>query len=88
MEPTTTGMIATNGVELWVETYGAASDPGVVLISGADSPGSRWDLELVRLLVHEQLRVVRFDNRDCGLSTKIDPDELYTLDDMAAMSWG
>jgi pimeloyl-ACP methyl ester carboxylesterase len=76
-------MIATNGVDLWVETFGAATDPGVVLISGADSPGSRWDLELVRLLVHEQLRVVRFDNRDCGLSTKIDPDELYTLDDMA-----
>ena len=83
MEPTTSGLIDTNGVELWVETYGAAKDPAVVLISGADSPGSRWDLGLVDALVRARLRVVRFDNRDCGLSTKIDPDELYTLDDMA-----
>ncbi|MEO5842527.1 MAG: alpha/beta hydrolase [Acidimicrobiales bacterium] len=83
MEPTTTGLIATNGVELWAETYGAPAEPAVVLISGADSPGSRWDLDLVAALVRAHFRVVRFDNRDCGLSTKIDPDELFTLDDMA-----
>ena len=83
MEPTSAGLIATNGVELWVETFGTPRDPAVVLISGADSPGSRWDLALVHALGEHQLRVVRFDNRDCGLSTKIDPDELYTLDDMA-----
>ncbi|MEO8692552.1 MAG: alpha/beta hydrolase [Acidimicrobiales bacterium] len=83
MEPTTSGLIDTNGVELWAETYGAPGDPAVVLISGADSPGSRWDLDLVDALVRAHFRVVRFDNRDCGLSTKVDPDELYTLDDMA-----
>jgi pimeloyl-ACP methyl ester carboxylesterase len=83
MEPTTSGLIGTNGVELWVETFGAKGDPVVVLISGADSPGSRWDLDLVAALLGANLRVIRFDNRDCGLSTKIDPDELYTLDDMA-----
>ena len=83
MEPTTSGLIATNGVELWVETFGSSTDVAVVLISGADSPGSRWDLSLVDALVRAGLRVVRFDNRDCGLSTKIDPDELYTLDDLA-----
>ena len=83
MEPTTSGLIATNGVALWVESFGASTDVAVVLISGADSPGSRWDLGLVDALVRAGHRVVRFDNRDCGLSTKIDPDELYTLDDMA-----
>jgi pimeloyl-ACP methyl ester carboxylesterase len=83
MEPTTQGLIETNGVELWAETFGAAGDDAVVLISGADSPGSRWDIDLIRELVTAGYLVVRFDNRDCGLSTKIDPDELYTLDDMA-----
>jgi pimeloyl-ACP methyl ester carboxylesterase len=83
MEPTSSGLIATNGVELWVETFGSPHGEAVVLISGADSPGSRWDLGLVEALVREGFRVVRFDNRDCGLSTKIEPDELYTLDDMA-----
>ena len=83
MEPTTAGLIETNGVDLWVETFGAPGDPAVVLISGADSPGSRWDLGLVGAIVRARFRVVCFDNRDCGLSTKIDADELYTLDDMA-----
>ena len=83
MEPTTSGLIATNGVELWVETFGRSTDVAVVLISGADSPGSRWDLGLVDALAGGGFRVIRFDNRDCGLSTKIDPDELFTLDDMA-----
>jgi pimeloyl-ACP methyl ester carboxylesterase len=83
MEPTTSGLIPTNGIELWLETFGAPGADAVVLISGADSPGSRWDLGLVDALVAAGCRVVRFDNRDCGLSTKIDPDELYTLDDMA-----
>jgi pimeloyl-ACP methyl ester carboxylesterase len=83
MEPTTSGLIATNGVELWAESFGASADGAVVLISGADSPGSRWDLGLVDALVRAGFRVVRFDNRDCGLSTKIDADELYTIDDMA-----
>jgi pimeloyl-ACP methyl ester carboxylesterase len=83
MEPTTSGLIATNGVELWVETFDSSTDVAVVLISGADSPGSRWDLGLVDALVGGGFRVVRFDNRDCGMSTKIDPDELFTLDDMA-----
>jgi pimeloyl-ACP methyl ester carboxylesterase len=88
MEPTTKGLIETNGVDLWVETFGGAGDPAVVLISGADSPGSRWDIDLVSTLVRAQYFVVRFDNRDCGLSTKIDPDELYTLDDMARDATG
>jgi pimeloyl-ACP methyl ester carboxylesterase len=83
MEPTSSGLIATNGVELWVETFGQPGAAAVVLISGADSPGSRWDLALVAALAGVGHRVVRFDNRDCGLSTKIDPDSLYTLDDMA-----
>src|SRR4051812_5073009 len=83
MEPTTSGLIETNGIEVWAETFGAPSDAAVVLISGADSPGSRWDLDLVDALVRAHFRVVRFDNRDSGLSTKIDPDELFTLDDMA-----
>lgn len=76
-------LVETNGVELWTESYGSPSDPAIVLISGADSPGSRWDMALVERLVRAGHRVVRFDNRDCGLSTKFGSDELYVLDDMA-----
>ena len=83
MQPTTAGLIATNGVELWTESFGAPSAPTFVLISGADSPASRWDLGFVEQLVSAGYGVVRFDNRDCGLSTKFDSDDLYTLDDMA-----
>lgn len=83
MQPVYEGLITTNGVDLWTEDFGPRADEAVVLISGADSPGSRWDIALVEGLVHAGQRVVRFDNRDCGLSTKIDPDTLYDLNDMA-----
>jgi pimeloyl-ACP methyl ester carboxylesterase len=32
----------------------------------------RWNLELVEELVHREFRVIRFDNRDVGLSTRCD----------------
>ncbi len=83
MLPAYKGIITTNGVELWTEDFGPRHDRAAVLISGADSPGSRWDLALVEGLTAAGHRVVRFDNRDCGLSTKIDPDTLYDLNDMA-----
>ena len=60
MESTIAGLIETNGIELWVEAFGAVGDPAVVLISGADSPGSRWDLDLVDALVGAHFRVVRW----------------------------
>jgi len=55
----------------------------VLLVSGADAHCTRWTpatVEPLRALGH---RVVRYDHRDSGLSTKVPADVGYTLDDLA-----
>ena len=76
------------GIELFSEVFDPAPDwsprdPAVLLVSGADSHCTRWTPELIGPLVDHGLRVVRYDHRDCGLSTKVSSDVGYTLDDLA-----
>jgi pimeloyl-ACP methyl ester carboxylesterase len=84
-------------VELVYETIGDRSDPPLVLIMGLGMQLIHWDRELCELLAERGFRVIRFDNRDSGLSTKISgpvPNVMrlmaglptrvpYVLDDMA-----
>src|SRR5579863_662588 len=86
------------GVELCYELLGSSDDPVVVLIAGLGRQLIGWDDAFCALLVDEGFRVLRFDNRDAGLSTHISdgpPFDLaaartggraavaYTLEDMA-----
>ena len=70
-----------NGIELEYESLGDDHAPPMVLIMGLGSQMIVWPDELCRLLVARGFRVIRFDNRDVGLSTK--PALPYSLDDMA-----
>jgi len=87
-----------NGVEIAYETFGDPADPTMPLIMGLGVQMLGWDEELCRMLVGRGYRVVRFDNRDVGHSTKVEggppPNVMaaiagdvsgasYTLDDMA-----
>ena len=64
---------ATNdGVELEWEARGDAGAPTVLLIMGLGGQMTRWSDEFVDALVAHGLRAIRFDNRDVGLSTKLD----------------
>jgi pimeloyl-ACP methyl ester carboxylesterase len=58
-------------VELVYETIGDRSDPPLLLIMGLGMQLIHWDRELCELLAERGFRVIRFDNRDSGLSTKI-----------------
>jgi len=60
------------GIELEYDTTGDPSDPTLLLVSGFTAQMITWDDGLVALLAAEGLHVVRFDNRDCGLSSKLD----------------
>ncbi|MEM9041233.1 MAG: alpha/beta hydrolase [Actinomycetota bacterium] len=60
------------GIEIEYESFGDPSDPTLLLVSGYTSQLLGWDVGLVDQLVAQGLRVVRFDNRDVGLSTKLD----------------
>jgi pimeloyl-ACP methyl ester carboxylesterase len=73
-------------VDLFVEAFGDDDAEPVLLISGADVHCTRWTPALIDPLVAAGFRVVRFDNRDSGLSTKVPSSVGYTLDDLAADS--
>lgn len=68
--------IKANGLELEVEDSGAdgtqAERPVVLLISGLGLQLTDWPPALVQGLQDAGFRVVRFDNRDAGLSTHLD----------------
>lgn len=91
--------VAANGIALEYESFGPSAAPAVLLVMGLGGQLTRWNGELCELLVARGYRVIRFDNRDSGLSTHFDaapPIDLrallrgesialpYTLEDMAA----
>jgi pimeloyl-ACP methyl ester carboxylesterase len=58
-----------NGIQIAYETFGNSTAPAVVMMRGVGSQLVHWPHELVSGLVQMHLRVVVFDNRDCGLTT-------------------
>jgi pimeloyl-ACP methyl ester carboxylesterase len=73
----------TNGIELEYETFGSPEDPAILLIAGLGAQLITFHDDLCSGLVERGYFVVRFDNRDVGLSTKMDAAPEYALEDMA-----
>ena len=82
------GVVSSNGLTFHVESFGSPSDPPVVLVAGLGSQCISWDEELCTALAERGHRVVRFDNRDVGLSSHVSPESSYDLSDMAADTLG
>jgi pimeloyl-ACP methyl ester carboxylesterase len=70
-------------IEIEYEAFGDPADAAVLLINGLGSQMTRWPEAFCALLVGKGLYVIRFDNRDVGLSTWLE-GQTYTVDDMAA----
>lgn len=64
--------VQSNGVELEYDTFGDAGDPPLVLVMGLGAQLIDWPLEFCEALVRQRFHVIRFDNRDAGLSTSLD----------------
>ncbi|MSX22388.1 MAG: alpha/beta hydrolase, partial [Actinobacteria bacterium] len=60
------------GVELEFDTFGSSEDPALLLVMGFTAQMTAWDVDFCRGLAERGYFVVRYDNRDCGLSTKFD----------------
>ena len=89
--PTQSGKVRSNGIELYYESFGKPSNPAIVLIMGLDAQCVVWSMGFIEPLVKAGYYVIRFDNRDIGLSTWIDDwhrSNPYTLEDMAADTVG
>ena len=88
---------AANGIHIEYETFGDSAARPILLIGGLADQLIHWDNELCRDLSERGHYVIRFDNRDAGLSTKFDQEGVpdlgalargeksppYTLEDMA-----
>lgn len=61
-----------NGIEIEYESFGDSRAPAIVLVMGLGAQLVRWPMPMVEALVARGHRVVRFDNRDVGLSSKLD----------------
>jgi pimeloyl-ACP methyl ester carboxylesterase len=59
-------------VELEYETLGSPADPPLLLIMGFTAQLTVWPDGFCQSLADRGRYVIRFDNRDCGLSTKFD----------------
>ena len=61
-----------NGIDIAYQTFGDKDASPLILIMGLGSQMVLWDGEFCRQLAAGGYRVIRFDNRDIGLSTKLD----------------
>lgn len=65
--------VAANGpVELYYETFGSPDHDAVLLVNGLGGQCITFDAELCEKFVANEFFVIRFDNRDVGLSSKLD----------------
>lgn len=63
--------VQANGIQLEYEAFGKASDPAILLIMGLGGQMILWPEEFCRELAAGGFHVIRYDNRDVGLSTRI-----------------
>ena len=64
--------ISANGIQLEVEDHGPVTGEPLLLIMGLGMQLVAWHTEFVASLVARGFRVIRFDNRDIGLSQRFD----------------
>lgn len=67
-----TGFAPSNDIELAYEDMGNPDDPVVLMIMGLSAQMTLWPVQFCERIVELGFRVIRFDNRDIGLSTKMD----------------
>ncbi|MXO91666.1 alpha/beta fold hydrolase [Pontixanthobacter aquaemixtae] len=64
--------ITANGITIEYDEHGEKDAPPVLLIMGFGAQMTLWPMEFVEAMVERGFRVIRYDNRDVGLSHKFD----------------
>lgn len=65
-------VVSANGIDIAYDEVGDETAPAIVLIMGLGTQMIAWPEAFCAALADRGFRVVRFDNRDIGLSTKIE----------------
>lgn len=75
--------IKANGINLYYEDNGPADAPVVLLVMGLGAQMIAWPDELIHGLVGKGFRVVHYDNRDVGMSQRMEkaatPNLIWTM---------
>jgi pimeloyl-ACP methyl ester carboxylesterase len=69
---TTMPRVNANGIQIEYETFGDPSAPPLLLIMGLGGQLIHWGQGFCEQLTAKGHFVIRYDNRDCGLSTKFE----------------
>ncbi|MFI7240792.1 alpha/beta fold hydrolase [Streptomyces qinglanensis] len=75
-------------VSIAYESFGDPGDPPVLLVMGFGAQLLGWHEDFCRALADRGRYVIRYDNRDCGLSTKFDAHPVDMGEFVAAVSSG
>ncbi len=70
-------------MSLYYEPFGAEGHPVLLLVNGLGSQCINFKVEFCERFAARGFRVVRFDNRDVGLSSHLTSGPKYTVDEMA-----
>ena len=73
--------ITANGIDIEYESFGQGDAEVILLIMGLGAQLTQWPLDLCELLVAHGYRVIRFDNRDAGLSARMERDRAFAFSD-------
>ena len=76
--------VTANGIQIEYDTFGDPKSPPLLLISGNRSQLVGWPEPLRDQLAEQGLWVIRFDNRDVGLSSKMDDVEVPSVFEIVA----
>ncbi|OEU65235.1 MAG: hypothetical protein BBJ57_13435 [Desulfobacterales bacterium PC51MH44] len=64
--------ITANGIQIEYETFGDSTSPALLLIAGLGCQLIHWPEALCQAIADSGYHVIRYDNRDKGLSSKFD----------------
>src|SRR5262245_48465607 len=70
--PASKGQVKANGITIAYESFGPEDRETVLLVMGLGGQLTAWPIELCEELVKRGYRVIRYDNRDVGLSTRFE----------------
>jgi pimeloyl-ACP methyl ester carboxylesterase len=73
-------------VEIYFETFGLTTDPALLMINGLGSQCVSYRVEMCERLAALGYFVIRYDNRDVGLSTKMDESRFDAGGDDASLA--
>ena len=68
------GVAQQNDIEIYYRDYGPLDGDPILLVQGIGGQLINWPHHLIEFLIQNNYRPIVFDNRDTGLSTKIESD--------------